>query len=367
MAITNIENGSTLSLVDMTATHLRNNICKGKYAVGQKMDAEHSLAKKLGVSRGTIRQALNILTNERLVVRHQGRGTFVTNPTYGSVVETQTALLGIMAYDREYFGKIIEGASAKAASRGYMLVTGSNFTNSEGNRNTETFLRNNVHGMIMSTGANYKTTQNYDRFIAAGIPVVMLDTTLPGCEEDFVGPDDYHGILKATHHLIDLGHKKLAYVGHDNRRDTPCRLNRQRGFLDACDQANINIPDSWIIETNERDYQPVLQKLLNNQDRPTAFVTFNDIWAIRVIDTARNIQLNVPNDVSVVGFDDSNLARNCDIPLTTVRPEFEQIGQEAIDMLIDKNGANAKRPKKSVLIAPRLVIRKSTSKLTGKI
>ena len=354
-----------LSLADRTATRLRNDIRGGKYVVGQRLDDEHSLARKLQVSRGTIRQALNVLRTERLVVRHQGRGTFVTNPAYGPIGSTQTALLGLMAYDREYFGKIIEGASARAASQGYMLVTGSNVTVEEEKKHIEAFLKSGLKGVIMSPPPNM-SSEMYGLLRKAGISVVTLDTTFPDRQEDFVGPDDYKGILMATQYLIGLGHKKLAYMGHDVRSDIPCRLNRRRGFYDACEQAGIEVPKSWIIEANKNNYTSILTGLLDNENRPTGFVSFNDIWATRVIDTARSLGLKSPEDISVIGFDDSELARNCDTPLTTVRPDFVQIGQAAIDLLISKIENTQPRSNRSILIMPSIIIRKSTAKLPGK-
>ena len=359
------DDNNMLSLADRTATRLRNDIHGGKYAVGQRLDDEHSLARKLKVSRGTIRQALNVLRTERLVVRHQGRGTFVTNPAYGPIGNTQTALLGFMAYDREYFGKIIEGASARASSQGYMLVTGSNVTVEEEKKHIEAFLKSGLKGVIMSPHPN-ASSEMCSHLHKAGISVVTLDTTFPDYQEDFVGPDDYKGILLATQYLIGLGHEKLAYMGHDVRRDIPCRLNRQRGFHDACEQAGVEVPESWIIEANENNYASILTKLLENENRPTGFVSFNDIWATRVIDVARSLDLKSPEDISVIGFDDSELACNCDIPLTTVRPDFVQIGQAAVDLLVGKIENTQPHSNRSILITPSIVVRKSTTKLSKK-
>jgi GntR family transcriptional regulator, arabinose operon transcriptional repressor len=359
------DSNNMLSLADRTAIRLRDDIRSGKYVVGQRLDDEHSLAKKLKVSRGTIRQALNVLRTERLVVRHQGRGTFITNPAYGPIGNTQTSLLGFMAYDREYFGKIIEGASARAASQGYMLVTGSNVTVEEEKKHIEAFLKSGLKGVIISPHPN-TSSEMYSLLHQAGISLVTLDTTFSNYQEDFVGPDDYKGILMATQCLINLGHKKLAYLGHDVQSDIPCRLNRQRGFYDACEQAGIEVLESWIIQANENDYTTNLMKLLDNENRPTGIVCFNDIWAIRIIDVARNLGLNSPEDISVVGFDDSELARNCDTPLTTIRPDFVQIGQAAIDLLISKIENTQPRSNRSILIMPSIVIRKSTAKLLEK-
>ena len=94
--------GGMLSLADRTAARLREEIRRSKYGVGDQIPDEHSLARQYEVSRGTIRQALGILGAERLIVKHQGRGTFVSNPSFGTMADKQTKLLGIMVYEKEY-------------------------------------------------------------------------------------------------------------------------------------------------------------------------------------------------------------------------------------------------------------------------
>jgi GntR family transcriptional regulator of arabinose operon len=350
-----------ISLAEKTASDLRADIQQGNYQIGQKLSDEYSLAEKYGVSRGTLRQALKILDNERLIIRHQGRGTFVSNPTYSEVDKSLTALLGIMVYDKGFFGTIIQGAASRASSKGYMLITGTNINSDEECQHTEAFVTNQISGVIMSPRPD-NSPENYDRLIASNIPVVFLDTILPGRQEDFVGVDDYRGTHIATQHLIDLGHRKLAYLGHNNLKDIPCRSNRLRGFQDACQEAEIVVPDKWQLSENGFKYDPLtLLKTLGCDDRPTGFVTFSDIWAVRAINAAKKLNLSVPGDLSVVGFDDSTIAQNYDIPLTSVHPEFEEIGRAAIDLLLDKTENILLRPKRNVTVTPKLVIRKSTA------
>ncbi len=355
----NRQNG-LLSLADKTAACLREEIRQGKYRLGERLSDEHSLAQHFGVSRGTIRQALSILGRERLIVRQQGRGTFVSNPTFGDVVDRQAALLGVMVYEKEYyFGRILQGAAARAASRGYMLITGSNAQLEEETQHTEAFLKNAVAGVILSPRPHLNQP-NYDKLRQAKTPVVMLDTTLPGCVEDFVSVDNYLGAYLATRHLIELGHRRLAYCGHSNVRDVPCRSERHRGFYDACEQAGIAVPQNWQMEAAWDDYSAALRTVLEAPERPTGFVTFNDSHAIRVIKEARALGISVPKDISVVGFDDSEMSQHYDVPLTTVHPEFDVIGATAVDLLIEHIETGPIKYKRSIVISPRLIVREST-------
>jgi GntR family transcriptional regulator, arabinose operon transcriptional repressor len=350
-----------LSLANQAASRLREEIRGGKYAVGQRLMDEHALARQFGISRGTVRQALKVLREERLIVRQQGRGTFVTNPTCGPLVDTKTALLGIMVYEKEYyFGKVIHGASSRAASRGFMLVTGSNTTSGEESLCTDAFLRSAVRGVAI-TPQVHGTMENYDRLLEAHIPLVLLDRILPDRQEDFVSVDDYQGTYMAARYLIGLGHTKLAYLGHTYVGDFPSQPKRLQGFIDACEQARLPVPPSWQVIANEESYPALLDEVLATSERPTAFVAFNDAYAIRVINAAKKRQIKVPEELSVIGFDNSALSQDYDIPLTSVHPEYDEIGKVLADMLIDKIEASGPRPKRSILITPRLVVRKSTA------
>ncbi|HBR18998.1 MAG: hypothetical protein A2Y13_00685 [Planctomycetes bacterium GWC2_45_44] len=354
-----------MSLADRAASSLRDEIRSGKYAVGQKIDDEHALADKFGISRGTVRQALELLRKERLVVRQQGRGTFVTNPAEAPVADTKTALLGIMAYEKEYyFRKIIQGASSRATNRGYMLVTGSNSTPAEIGRYTDVFLKNSIRGVAV-TPVLHDSQHNYEPLIKANIPMVLLDRMLPDRQEDFVSVDDYQGTYMATRYLVGLGHTKIAYIGTDTKDDIPCQPRRYHGFVDACNQSGLNLPEEWRLEIHIDEHGQIseesLYNILRQKQRPTAFVTFCDLFAVRIIDVAKKLNIKVPEELSVVGFDDSALCQNYDIPVTSIHPQYEEIGRVLIDLLIDGIESSEPRPKRSVLIAPQLVIRKSTA------
>ena len=343
------------------ASTLREEIQQGKYAVGQRLENERILTEQFGVSRGTIRQALDILTAERLIIRHQGRGTFVANPVH-SPVQGNPVLVGALVYAKEYFfGAILQSASSQSGDRGYMLTTGSNVTEQMEKEHVDAFIKHSVKGVILAPRQRY-SQKVYDQLIQAEIPVVLLDTLLPNRDDDFVGVDNQAGTAMATEHLLGLGHKKLAYVGHNVIDDLPCQPNRLFGFTHTCRRNQIETPPNWIIKTDEDNYARDVEQLFIGSERPTAVVTYNDTWAVRVINAARKVGLKIPEDVSVVGFDDSSIARDRDVSITSVNPEPYELGISVVNMLIDKIENPSSRPKRSLLIRPSLAIRQSTAK-----
>jgi GntR family transcriptional regulator of arabinose operon len=363
-----------------TAAALRKHIQMGQYAVGQRLSNERLLSKQFSVNRGTIRKALKLLEEERLIVRKHGHGTFVTTPVFSNTQQIGSALIGALVYgpymapEREYFfGPILEKASMHAAKKGYVLSTGSNTTEESEHCYIEAFIRNKIKGLILAPRieTSFKT---YNRIIKEGVPIVLLDTIIPDCEEDFVGTDNFHGTEIATHHLIKLGHKRIAYLGPEHPERVRGQIDRKTGFLITCNRSGLSIPTEHIIEydvpiletckeSDINNFHIRLKDIFNKPNRPTAIVAYNDMWAQLTIKTARKLSFNIPKDLSVVGFDNSNTPLFSDIPLTTIDPKPNDIGEAIMDLLITKVENPNNHVKRSLLINPALIIRDSTAKV----
>lgn len=350
---------SILPISAEIATILRDEILSGRYAVGQRLENERKLIERFKVSRGAVRRALQMLEQERLIVRQQGRGTFVCDLSQASSQRRATTLVA-MVYERQYFfDAVIRGACSSASQRGYLLATVSNETEEEESANVDMILRDQVAGVLL-TPRRGQSQENYKRLVEAGTKVVLVDTFIPGYDEDFAGEDNALGTFMAVGHLSELRHKRIGYVGHDDRDDRPCKAQRLCGFLDGCAHAGLVVADEWILETDEQSCATELTRLLSNPRRPTAIVTYNDFWAIRVIATARQIGLRVPEDISVVGFDDCILASSYDVPVTSVCPRYPKIGMVAAELLMGKLEKEPSDFKRSVMIAPTITVRAST-------
>jgi len=346
------------------ASVLREEIRSGRYSIGERLANERVLAAQLGVSRETIRQSLKILNEERLVMSQHGRGTFVTNPNYSPKKDTQATLIGAMVYEKEYyFGSILNGAFSHATRRGYILATGINNSDKAENDHLEAFLQSGIRGLIfVPQSISQQSIKTYDRLLKEKIPVVILDKKIPGRYEDFVSVDDFQGMVLATQHLIDLGHTRIGYLEHDTPNDLPCQPERQMGFLHTCQQAGICLPQEHHLQLNqEKETFTSIHNVLLQKNRPTAFVCYNDYWAIRVYEVAYKLNLRIPQDLSIVGFDDSPLARSGPLQLTTVCPRPQELGKMLVDLLVNKIESNQPQIKRTVLIEPRLVVRETTA------
>ncbi len=122
------------------------------------------------------------------------------------------------------------------------------------------------------------------------------------------------------------------------------------GLADACAAAQIKVRPEWIVETDEHNAPGRYHELLSAGDRPTGVVTYNDDRAIGVANVARGLSLDIPQDLSIVGFDNGPVARMYDTPLTSVDAECREIGTAAINLLIDKIDNLRARPALSIRI-----------------
>jgi len=358
-------NSATYDIVSPAAKAaqvLRQEIREGQYSVGERLANERTLAERFKVSRGTIRKAMKMLETERLIARQQGRGTFVANPTFGPTPgSTQTALLGAIVSDKvDYFAALLRAASSQATLRGYVLTTGANVVAEEESQHVEVLLRSGIRGVLLTPRPF--SSPSYRRLREAKVEIVLVDTQIADVDEDFVSVDDRRGTFLATMHLIGLGHKRLAYLGHPYAYDVPCGPDRLGGFLDAGKAAGIPLRDNLILQCDEAQTPSLYRELLSGNDRPTGVVAYNDDRAVILANIARSLGMEIPRDLSIVGFDNSAVAKVYDTPLTSVDAECREIGTAAANLLIDKIDNPRARPPLSIRVTPRLVTRDSCAK-----
>ena len=204
-----------------------------------------------------------------------------------------------------------------------------------------------------------------------GLPMVAVDRE-PGPTAPSVNVDDRGGARAAAQHLVDLGHTRIGIItlraGHDvGDAPTENRPARERmlGWREALDAAGIepvvqaarfhpHHDPKLSVETIARD-------LLDRPDRPTAVLCFSDAFAVTTIQVAESLGLRVPEDLSVVGFDDSRRAVESRPPLTTVHQEVASKGSEAVRVLMTLMGPNRPDEVERIVLPTSLIVRESTA------
>ncbi|MBV9832145.1 MAG: LacI family DNA-binding transcriptional regulator [Marmoricola sp.] len=194
------------------------------------------------------------------------------------------------------------------------------------------------------------------------LPLVVVDPmNIPTDDVVSVGSTNFRGGQEAARHLIGLGHRRIAYLG--GRISAECSQARLGGFRAALDAAGIGLPDERALSTEDFHYENGLAgapQLLSLADRPTAIFAASDELARGAIEAARSMGISVPHDLSIVGFDDTEIARIASPPLTTVRQPLQEMGAVALRTALrlltgDKIDSN------HVELATELVVRASTA------
>jgi len=195
---------------------------------------------------------------------------------------------------------------------------------------------------------------------ATGTPIVGISTGKSEIAPD-VDVDNYAGLQMATQHLLNLGHRRIAFIMGDS--DLAAFAPRKAGFCDVMQQAGIAVvPEFLIISTfGGQLAREQTRKLLQHAQPPTAIVTANDAIAMAVLEAAREMGVNVPGDLSVVGFDDNAVASQSTPGLTTVHQPLFEIGATAAKLLVNLI-RDSRLEENCHLLPPELVVRGSTAR-----
>ncbi|WP_151482019.1 LacI family DNA-binding transcriptional regulator [Streptomyces albicerus] len=198
-------------------------------------------------------------------------------------------------------------------------------------------------------------------FEQAGLPLVVIDPiNLPRADVVSVGATNWIGGRSATEHLIELGHRRIAFLG--GRATATCNQARLHGYLAAMSNAGLPVDPQLVIDgefVHEHGHDQGLE-LLRMAEPPTAVFAANDSIAAGLLKAAHQCGLSVPGELSIVGFDDTYPAQYADPPLTTVRQPLQDMGRLALRTLL-RLGAGEPLDSYHVELATRLVVRGSTA------
>ncbi|UTL77278.1 LacI family DNA-binding transcriptional regulator [Bacillus halotolerans] len=219
-----------------------------------------------------------------------------------------------------------------------------------------------VDGIIVATGL--KNSQAIRELIESDMPVVMLSRDIPHLPVDTVVADDFKGGYEAAVHLAHLGHANIAVIA-EKINNTSIK-NRVIGFKEGLRVSGIQIDESAILDCpyDLSASKDISLKLLNQKHRPTAVFVTTELLALGVLQAARQLHISIPSSLSLIGFDNSILAKISDPQLTTIAQPTEEMGEKAIELLMD-GMADSKQKKviQRVMLSPSLIVRDSTASL----
>jgi LacI family transcriptional regulator len=326
-------------LTDRVAAFLRRQICEGHFKDG-RLPHERKLTEVYQVSRGTIRSALRRLEDEDLIVRVQGKGTLVSASASEllrpakrlglvcgaySYVNPRSAVIG-----GGYFGELLGSMVMAAAASYHDLVVFGQFDPDSSHHRVAGLESEDFQGLLLMAVDDRRVLE---KLAESGMPLVLVDHRIDVPGIDCVDVDSRNGAAAAVAYLHSLGHDRIAYIDWEQRH-----LSRERfqGYLDGLAQAGLRRRSQWIATgpSNELGGGRGLSNILRARQRPTAVLVFSDTMARGTVRAAREMNISVPDELSIMGFGDLPQARNEEPWLTTMRVDCRQMGAAAVDRLL---------------------------------
>lgn len=299
------------------------------------------VAREAGVNISTVSRALagtygvHRATREK-ILRIAERLQYRPNTMARGLVTGRSQTLGLLISDirNPYFAEIARGVEDAAAAAGFeVLLCNSDLDGDKQMRYVQTLRTKRVDGIIMNTILNLSVTQRGD-LAAAGVPVVLLNRP-PGPDPLFstVMADNFQGGFLAGQYLIGLGHRTIGHIS--GPRDHGNLSQRAKGFLAACGAADA--PVAPVILYGEHTFaggHELTKKIMARHPAITALFAGNDIMAFGAIRALMDLGLSTPSDISVIGFDDIEMASVITPALTTIRQPTSEIGRAAVEILL---------------------------------
>ena len=281
-----------------------------------------------------------------------------------SVRHTKSIGLVIKEIDNPYFSKVMKGIFESCSDQGYTVLLGSSELSPEKElQSIETFLDQRVDGLIIAPLQGEDVDFIYlSNLIREKYPLVMLGT-VKNFQTNVVEIDNVLGAYKAVSYLISQGHRNIAYFSgpsHSAHSD-----DRLEGYRKALNEHHIFVREEYICQAGsyiENGYERGIAFFREISDLPTAVFCYNDLVAIGLINALLELRIKVPEDVSLVGFDNIDICNSVKIPLTTVDVLAYSIGEKASHLLMEQMQNSAKMLNKQEVLDPQLVIRKSVTK-----
>ena len=333
----------------------------------------NDVARQAGVSKATVSAVINDSatvkgsTRDRVLAAIDVLNYRPTQVTHAAARKTKSIGLLIKEIDNPYYAEIVLGARAHANEKGYTLLVASSEGEYDAERRAVELLQaKDVEGLIATPVLDeHADLSHFFELKRRNFPFVLLEE-VRGVPASLVDVDNRDASRKAVEFLIRLGHTRIVhFAGPSYSMHSEERLD---GVRRACSASHLIFSDDGVVEAGAHladGYRAALAffRKRGAAARPTAITCYNDLVAIGVCRALQELGLRVPDDVSVVGYDDIPLLEYLPIPLTTVRMPKAAMGEVAAQMLIRHIESKTVVPPQKVLLEAQLIARRSTRRL----
>ncbi len=326
---------------------------------GDKFYPEPVIIEKLKVSQGTVRRALTDLAAEGLLVRKVPLGTFVHKKS-SEAPEIRVIMPGCNSV---FLMGILEKLLNDCGSRKLSIRIHHTMTGTHGTEILKQFQGEPSRLRVLLLGVNKSTARSlYLQLSRRGIRVVNVDTLAEQCGDAYVGVDNTAGIQQGMEHLVSLGHHRILLLVNEpiTEGNIQVRVGEFKTIMQSKhlrgSQVEICPRGMW----RDAYAKARLNEILLASNPPTAIFTVSDTGAWVSLKCLSEMNISVPEKISVLGFDDDRASAYMQPALSTLAQPIDEIARRAIDLLVQ-----SETPTGEFLLPPKLVIRESTGKATG--
>ncbi|GAC1355986.1 MAG: LacI family DNA-binding transcriptional regulator [Acidobacteriaceae bacterium] len=326
------------------------------------------IARDLGVSVVTVSKVLrgNADIGEetrRRVLKRMKELNYQPNMMARGLASGRTYTVGLVVPDLVHpffaeFAKALSGV-LRPANRALILASSEEDPEIEQNE-IRMLLRRGVDVLLIASCQ--AKLRNFYEIGDQRTPYLLFDRNFPHLAAHFVGSDDVRVGEMATQHLLDLGRRRIAHIGG---KHTSPSLDRLRGFRNVLAEARLPAPPEYVIvherveETGDAVGSSAMEVLLRLRPMPDAVFCYNDLTAVGAIEAVTRAGLRVPEDIAVIGCGNFRYADYLKVPLSSIDQGTAELGREAGQLAMDLS-TSPDQPPKSVLLQPKLVVRRST-------
>ncbi len=330
------------------------------------MTTMRDVAQQAGVSISTVSHVVNNSRNvsedarSRVLLAMQMLD-YKPNALAQNLRRQQTFTIGMIVPDiaNPFFAEIARGIEDASFEQDHSVI----LCNTDGDigkqaTHTDLLIKNQAAGILFVAAGI--STELVEGLQARRVPLVVVDREVPGVRVDTVLTNHLQGGRLATQYLFDLGHRRIACISGGS--DLSPSAERLTGYEQVLQENGLLMEESLVVRGDfqyDSGYR-AMQQLLTLADRPTAVFACNDLMAIGAISAATEGGLRVPQDLSIVGFDDVRLASFTNPPLTTIAQPKYEIGVVALEMLLAR-AQNLAAPARLVRLDTELIVRRSTA------
>lgn len=321
---------------------IQSRIKTGELGAGDRIESEHEISSYFGISRQTVRHALGLLVEAGVLERKQGSGTYVKDiQSAGLRTEQLSHTVNIIStyVDGYIFPRILQAMVRTLQKSGYdaRIMFTNNRLETERSLLVRMLEENSRDPMIVEpvmSGLPNPNLKYYRRLEARGIPILFFHSYYPELDIAHVSIRDDQAGRIATEHLIAMGHTKIGGIF---KADDGQGRQRYRGYVEALLRAGIEVKEGricWIDTQEERDFPQLDERIWNRLLDCTACLCYNDEVAHMVTQGAAARGIRIPQDLSLVGIDNSDFARMNGVPLTSVAHPMDVLGERAAENMV---------------------------------